>query len=207
MALYKGETLISSEFILPPIKENTKIFFSHFGRYFYASKVLGIKSSDVVIDASTGNGYGAYSIAQKAKEVYGLDVNEDYISLAKKNYASDNVYFLTYNDFYKIFPYLKAHKILCIESYEHVPKYEIISFMDKLLSKLKVGGDMFVTVPLGNNKPSSYNPYHENEPSIDVLYNMFSPHFTNINAEIDSFTNSFGHDCQYCYLILKNKKE
>lgn len=202
---YKKETMIVDEFILPPIQENTKIFYSHFGRYFYASKMLNIRNSDIVIDASCGNGYGSFSLSSQAKYVFGLDVNKDYIKMAVNNYDADNITFTTYDDFYKNFGDIWANKILCIETYEHVPKDEIDEFINKLLSKLKTGGDMFVTVPLGNNEPNPINKWHLNEPSIDVIYNMFSNYFKTINIEIDTFVNCFGQECQYCYLILKNK--
>ena len=215
MAKYNKETLIVDEFIKNPIKDNTLIFFSHFGRYFYASKMLDIGKEDCVLDVSCGNGYGTYSLSQKCKQIYGLDVNEEYIKSARRNYYSsndkydivnDNLTFLTYNDFYKYNGFTQVNKIVSIETFEHIPKEEIEGFIDKLMSKLKVGGSMFVTVPLGNNEASSFNPFHCNEPSIDFIYNIFSKYFKKIDIEIDSFVNSFNKECQYAYLILKNKK-
>lgn len=203
---YNGETLIVDEFIKDPIRDNTKIFFSHFGRYYYASKVLDIRPSDLVLDASCGNGYGTFSIAQKCKHIYGLDINEEYLELAQNNYGSDNITFTTYKDFYENYQNILADKILTIETLEHIPKDQINNFVENLLSKLKLGGSLFATIPLGNNEPSTYNPFHLNEMSIDVIYNMFSSHFQMINIEINSFINSFGYECQYCYLICKNKK-
>jgi cyclopropane fatty-acyl-phospholipid synthase-like methyltransferase len=206
MALYKKETMIVDEFIKEPIKDNTRIFYSHFGRYFYAAKVLDIQKSDTIIDCSCGNGYGTYSMAQKAAHIIGLDINEDYLQMAQKNYGSDNITFATYKDFYKTYTSVKVDKIISIETFEHVPKNEINDFIDKLLSRLKIGGSMFVTVPLGNNEPSEYNEFHCNEPSIDFIYGIFSKYFKSITMEIDQFINCFGEECQYCFLILKNKK-
>ncbi len=202
----KNETTIVPEIINEPIQECTLELYNHFGRYFYAFKVLDAQKTDIIIDASCGCGYGTFSIAQKVQHIYGLDVNEGYIHLAKNNYENDNINFITYEDFYKVYPGLKVDKILCIETFEHVPKNEIKGFTERLLSKLKSGGSMFVTVPLGNNEPSTYNQWHCNEPSIDFIYDIFSKYFKTINMEIDSFVNSFGYECQYCFLILKNKK-
>jgi cyclopropane fatty-acyl-phospholipid synthase-like methyltransferase len=215
MAKYNKETIIIDEFIKSPIKDNTLIFFSHFGRYFYASKALDIKSTDTIIDASCGEGYGTYSLSKLVKTTYGLDINEEYIKSARKIYYDEigqyetnkiDLTFLTYNDFYRFNQFLLVDKIFSIESFEHIPKEEIEGFIDKLMSKLKVGGSMFVTVPLGNNEASSFNPFHCNEPSIDFIYNIFSKYFKKIDIEIDSFVNSFNKECQYAYLILKNKK-
>jgi len=215
MAKYNKETMIIDEFIKSPIKDNTLIFFSHFGRYFYASKALNIGKEDCLLDVSCGEGYGTYSLSKLAKTTYGLDINEEYIKSARKNYYSnndkydivnDNITFLTYNDFYKYNSFTMVDKIVSIESFEHIPKDEIEEFIDKLMSKLKTGGSMFVTVPLGENKPSDYNPFHCNEPNLQFVYDIFSKYFKKIDVEIDSFVNSFNHECQYCYLILKNKK-
>lgn len=215
MAKYNKETFIVDEFIKDPIKDNTLIFFSHFGRYYYASKALDIKGTDIIIDASCGEGYGSYALSKLAKQTFGLDVNEEYIQSARKHYYDEigkyennkiDLTFLTYNDFYKFNWNITADKIVSIETFEHVPKNEIEEFIDRLMNKLKIGGSMFLTVPLGDNEPSDYNPWHQNEPNLQFLQNIFFKYFKKIDIEIDNFTNSFGYDCQYCFLILKDKK-
>ena len=87
-----------------------------------------------------------------------------------------------------------------------MPKTKASDFVNKLLSYLKIGGNMFITVPLGQNQPSNYNEYHLNEPSIDILYDLFIPYFENITFEIDTFVNSFGFETKYCLLLLKSFK-
>lgn len=209
MAKYNKETMIVDEFICEPIQENTKIFFSHFGRYYYASKMLNVNKFDKIIDASAGNGYGTYSLSSLCKSIIGLDINKEYIEMAKNNYISNNLKFMTYEDYYMNYLNPKdamVDKIINIETLEHIPKEETKQYIENLLNYLKKGGSMFVTVPLGNNEPSTYNQFHLNEPSIDVVYNLFSKYFNKINIEMDSFINSFGHECQYCFLILKDKK-
>jgi 2-polyprenyl-3-methyl-5-hydroxy-6-metoxy-1,4-benzoquinol methylase len=209
MVKYNKETLIVDEFIKNPIKENTKIFFSHFGRYFYASKVLDIGRKDCVLDVSCGEGYGTYSLSSLCKSITGLDINKEYIEMAQKNYTTDNLKFMTYEDYYMNYPNPKdgiVDKILVIETLEHIPKEETEQFIENLLRFLKVGGSAFITMPLGQNEASEYNKFHLNEPSIDVLFDLFSKYFEKINIEIDSFVNSFGYECKYAFLILKNKK-
>jgi cyclopropane fatty-acyl-phospholipid synthase-like methyltransferase len=204
MALYKGETLIVDEFIKDPIPENSAIFFNHYGRYFYAMKTLGIAENDCIVDGSCGNGYGSYGLSFRAKHVYGLDINDTYLELARNNFKKDNLTFCTYNEFYNT--EIKLDKIISIETFEHVPKENNIEFVKDLVSCLKENGSMFTTVPLGNNEPSSYNKWHLFEPDISYIYNLFSKYFKSINIEIDKFVNCFNQECQYAYLILKNKK-
>lgn len=202
--VYKGETLIVNEFIHEPIKENVRIFYNHFGRYFYAEKVLNIKKTDTVLDCSAGTGYGTYSLAQKALFVYGLDINQTYIDIAKKYLQASNVIYDTYENFFKN-PKIKANKIIMIETFEHIEQNEIKQFIDKLLVHLIRNGKMFITFPIGQNKESEYNKFHVNEPSIDFVYDIFSKYFIKIDIEINKFTNCYGHECQYCFMILKEK--
>ncbi|MFA5559169.1 MAG: class I SAM-dependent methyltransferase [Methanofastidiosum sp.] len=199
-----NETTIMPLIINEPLKECTLELYNHFGRYFYASKLLDIQKTDSIIDASCGCGYGSYILSKKVCKVFGLDINIDNLSLAKKHYNNDNIEYYSYDEFFKT--YFVVDKILLIETFEHIPQKDIDQFIKNLLNHLKQGGSMFITVPLGNNEASSYNQWHCNEPSIDFLYGMFSFYFKNINMDIDSYLNSFGHECQYCYLMLNNKK-
>jgi cyclopropane fatty-acyl-phospholipid synthase-like methyltransferase len=202
----RNETLLINKIINEPINEHTLLLFNHFNRYGLALRMLGINENHTVFDASCGRGYGSYILSQKAKMVIGLDINKNYLKDAKKIFFSANLFFLHYNELEQN-PINKADKIVCIETYEHLPKKEINKFISNLISHLNTSGDMLITIPLGNNEPSEYNKFHLNEPSIDVLYKKFSSYFHFISFEIDNFINSFGYDTKYCYLILKQKKK
>ncbi|HNW96911.1 MAG TPA: class I SAM-dependent methyltransferase [Bacteroidales bacterium] len=199
----KNETLLINKIINEPIKEHTLLLFNHFYRYGLACRILGVNNSHIVFDASCGRGYGSYILSQKAKKVIGLDINKNYLNDAKNMFPSEKICFLNYNELKKN-TINKADKIVCIETYEHIPKKEIQKFILNLISHLKDNGDMLITIPLGNNKPSEYNDFHLNEPSIDVLFKQFSPYFNSIFFEIDNFINSFGKNEKLCYLLLNN---
>jgi SAM-dependent methyltransferase len=200
----KGETLLVGDRIKDPVQENVQLFFNHFGRYFYAAQALKISRQDVVIDASCGCGYGSHCLAQKAQRVYGLDINEAYLDIARRNLSLPNLRFYTYDEFWR--GSASANKIVCIETFEHVPAEHNGDFLSRLIGRLTPDGSMFLTTPLGNNGPSGYNPFHCFEPSIDVLYALLSRYFGNVQLEVDIFTNSFGHVCEFCYALLRNKK-
>ena len=201
----KNETLLINEIVNEPVKEHTLLLFNHFHRYGLASRLLNINNSHIVFDASCGHGYGSYIISQKAKMVIGLDINNGYLNNAKKIFSSGKLFFLHYDELKK-FAIKKADKIVCIETFEHIQKNEIKKFISFLVSHLNKNGDMLITVPLGNNEPSEYNKFHLNEPDIEFLYNQFQSYFYSISFEIDNFINSFGKNAEYCYLILKQKK-
>ncbi len=200
----KGETLLIGDRIKDPVPENVKLFFNHFGRYFYAARTLAISCQDIVIDASCGCGYGSRCLALKAQSVYGLDINQSYLDLAMGYRNLPNLRFYTYNKF--DVTTVVADKIVCIETFEHIAPEQNELFLAKLVDRLRANGAMFLTTPLGNNGPSEYNPFHCFEPSIDVLHTLLSRYFGNVQLEVDTFTNSYGHICEFCYALLRNKK-
>jgi 2-polyprenyl-3-methyl-5-hydroxy-6-metoxy-1,4-benzoquinol methylase len=168
-------------------------------------KRLAISDQDVVIDASCGCGYGSCGLARKAGRVYGLDVNESYLQIAKDNLKLPNLIFLTYEE-YRNGDWDKADKIVCIETFEHIPKEQGIFFLTRLVGYLRNTGSMFLTTPLGDDGPSTYNPFHCFEPSIGTLRTLLFSFFGNVDMEIDTFTNSFGHVCEFASVVLRNKK-
>jgi len=198
------ETLPVDVVINKPIQRNVQVLFSHFSRYFIARENLNINDKHTIIDASCGEGYGSFYLSLKAKQVYGLDVYSENLDRAKKYFDISNIQFLTYNVFkrQKLQP---VDKIVCIETLEHVPKNDMNAFISFLTSMLKPGGDMFVTVPLGDNKPSSYNKFHKNEPSIDVILKLFTPFFNKIKIDIDVFVNSYNKKSTYCLVTMEGK--
>ncbi len=203
----KNETLRIERLIKSPIEQNIKIIYDHFGRYASAVQMLNISNKDVVIDASCGLGYGSYILSFKAKKVIGLDINKEYINKAKQIFNSEKICLYCYDEYENLLGMnenQKADKIVCIETFEHISKLKIEFFIKKLLHSMKKGGDMFVTVPLGKNQPSSYNKFHLNEPSIDILYNLFAKFFDRITFEIETFVNSYGHREKSCLILLKS---
>jgi len=198
------ETLPVDFVIHPPIKENVKLLSSHIGRYVVANRKLNIRKTDIVVDASCGEGYGTYYLSTLCNRAYGLDIYEKNLEYAQKHFNTDNL------KFYKYFDFLKkrtiAHKLVCIETLEHVDKEKMMSFVKLLLRILRVGGDMFLTVPIGKNVPSHYNPFHKNEPSIDIIYTTFMPYFKKMDIEINSFVNSYGYETNYALITLFSKK-
>lgn len=205
----KSETLLVDRIIKAPVKGHVRLLANHFGRYGIAADRLEISRKDCVIDASCGIGYGSYLLSLKAKKVFGLDVNELYLNSATKIFKTKNLNFYTYRFFDELLfknKVFKADKIVCIETFEHIPKTEADSFVCRLLSYLEDGGDMFLTAPLGNNKPCNYNRFHLNNPSIGYLRSAFGPLFKKVYFEAGTFKNSFGHNSTYCRALLWDYK-
>jgi len=199
------ETFPVDVIINKPVRENTRVLFSHIARYVIACRKLDINDRNVVVDASCGEGYGTYYLSTKAEKVYGLDIYETNLKYARKYFDVDNVRFLKYFDFLKT-KISRVDKLVCIETLEHISKKNMEEYIKLLMRILKVRGDMFLTIPLGENEPSVYNKFHKNEPSIDVIYKIFMPRFEKIDIEISSFINSYGEETEYAMFSMYNKR-
>jgi O-antigen biosynthesis protein len=203
----KDETLMLNKILKDPIREHVHLLNNHFSRYNAAIRAVHVSPSDIVMDASCGQGYGAYLLSLKASKVIGLDVNRDYLDFASHEFKSDNLFFYDYDQFDQMVregQFGKIDKLISIETIEHIEKCELRNYVNKILSYLKKGGSLFVTFPLGLDEPSSYNPFHLNEPRLQSVQDLFSPFFTSLCYEIDTFNNSFGYKTIYGYLTLKN---
>jgi len=198
----KHETLDIEKYIKPPIAKNTLKLCNHISRYTLAIEHLNISDDDVVMDCSCGIGYGTLFLASKAKMAIGADIADSYLEEANKHYKKNN---LTYINYKHIYGEITVDKIVCIETLEHIAKESIQEFIVKLLSYLKRGGDLFISTPVGLDKPSTCNKFHLNEMSIGTLHGLFKNKFKRITFKTFDYTNSFNHKEQYCTMLLKEK--
>lgn len=197
------ETLDVNKYVKEPLKENLNTLFSHLGRYYYAIKKLKIDDTDTVLDIGCGEGYGGHLIAQKSKLVLGVDIKHEVLKKAAANFADETIFFSTYEYYKKL--KLRFNKIICIEVIEHIKKEEMSSFFENIFSDFH--GDLFLTFPIGDNKPCKYNKYHLCEPSIDYIKSILCKYFDKIDIEVDDFRNNYGYEQIYCIITATMNKE
>jgi 2-polyprenyl-3-methyl-5-hydroxy-6-metoxy-1,4-benzoquinol methylase len=88
-----------------------------------------VESSDLILDIGCGNGYLAYDLAHKAKEVIGIDILPANIAFAQANYQKNNLRFLVGDA--TTYTYGKtADKIILSNVLEHIEKRQ--AFLDSL---------------------------------------------------------------------------
>jgi len=101
-----------------------------------------LKPTDIVLDVGCGNGYNSYQIAKKVKKVVGVDINSEYISLAKKKYNKENIEFLNQDilnfDKNMVFDVIVLSNVL-----EHIK--DRIDFLEKISKK---GKKVLIRVPM-----------------------------------------------------------
>jgi CMP-N-acetylneuraminic acid synthetase/2-polyprenyl-3-methyl-5-hydroxy-6-metoxy-1,4-benzoquinol methylase len=205
-AIAASETLRVDDLVNPPLSDNVKLLSNHLRRYHRAADALGLTRSDCVLDASCGLGYGSLVLGQRAGRVVGLDINENYIARAKQMFGSRTVQFRTYREWERVRCRPVANKVACIETLEHLRRCDVAGFLDRLLSGLCPGGDLFATAPIGRNAPSRCNPYHCCEPTVGRLNELLAPWFERLTLDLGWFENSFGENVQYAMITCRNRR-
>jgi len=191
------ETLDVKEYIKEPLQDNLQTLFNHLGRYYYAIEKLNINRNDNVLDVGCGQGYGSYLLSQFACYVFAVEKNLRFVKKAKESFNKSNIVFYHNN-----YPGVNINKIVCIEVIEHMNKNKQKAFLEELFSGTEEQ-QLYLTFPIGKNKPSKYNKYHKCEPSVDFIYNIVKKYFKKIEIEIDQFTNNYGHNQEYCIMVAK----
>lgn len=197
----RNETLAVESLIAPPVADHLVLLANHIGRYGRAIDALGIDAGASVLDVSCGSGYGSYLLARTAGRVVGLDVNPEFLGVARWAFAADNLEFTTYDRYFED-PHEPVDKLVCIETYEHLSRPELPVFLERIFGALAVGGDAFVTCPLGDDGPSDVNRFHLNEPRLATLHQQFFARFSDASYRVARRRDSFGQDGAYCCATL-----
>ena len=74
-----------------PGKGGAQIAYEHLLRYLYAKEAVAGKR---VLDLGSGEGYGAFLLAQDAREVIGLELDGDAVAHAATRYVLKNLAFI-----------------------------------------------------------------------------------------------------------------
>ena len=128
--------------------------------------IANLGSGDKILNLGCGDGYYDPFLLKKFKNVVGLDVNKDDLTIAKNNNRSKNIsYFL--GDGEKLsFKSSSFDAVICVDVLEHV------KFDDKIIKEisrvLKNKGTLIVTVP-NSQFPFTYDP-------INAFLGLFKVH-------------------------------
>lgn len=138
-------------------------------------------SNDIILDIGCGNGYNTYKIAGKVKSVVGIDIDEDNIRLARKNFKKDNIEYIrgdaTSYKFNKKFDVIILSNVL-----EHLK--DRIKFLKKIRDLSK---KILIRVPLFDR---SWLVLYKKE--FDVEYRLDSTHYIEytVKSFLDELRNS-----------------
>ena len=152
---------MTDERVEPGATEITNVV-KHIARYNHALAY----AKGYTLDAACGTGYGTFLLSQVVSYATGIDIDEETIKKAKKNYkkyASDNIDFIV-NDLSTIYKQEKYDTIVSFETIEHLS--DTHNFKQFVYKSLKKGGLFIYSVPLFE-KPQE-NPYHKSVYTVET---------------------------------------
>jgi 2-polyprenyl-3-methyl-5-hydroxy-6-metoxy-1,4-benzoquinol methylase len=100
--------------------------------------VDNVSENDTVLDIGCGNGALTYDVAKKAKEVVGIDLNEQNITTAKNKFSRENIEYI-HGDALTELPNEKFDVILLSNVLEHIDKrIEFLTSLKNLAPKFLI---------------------------------------------------------------------
>ena len=175
------------EHFIPGSSRITEI--ESFHRYHAAASLC---SNCRVLDAASGEGYGAAILAASAAHVTGIDRNETVIQEAAAKYPLENLAFVAGDVTELPFQEGVFDRIISFETIEHLEDQR--KFLSELRRVLKPEGILILSSP--NKTPfrarnTQENPYHINELEQTTLLELLREYFPNLTVcAQDAFYNS-----------------
>lgn len=136
----------------------------HIARYEFARSFVG--DDCLVLDCACGSGYGTELLAEKARQVTGVDLSSHAIEHATIYHSKSNVSFVCGDIADLQFADESLDNIVSLETLEHLPRNETKGLLRKANNWLKVGGVLIASSPMlryVGGLPFVSNPFHVNE--------------------------------------------
>lgn len=134
--LWSGAWATASEIRGPSSRHRNRLILSYISKLDLRGRIL---------DIGCGDGYLLNELSKRSEEIYGLDISEEAIELAKSRFNNSVHYLIGDTQKSETLPKLKFDLIICSEVLEHVKDDErSITNMCNLLIE---GGKLIVTTP------------------------------------------------------------
>lgn len=147
----------------------------HLHRYALAKEFVEGKK---VLDIACGEGYGSHLMAETARDVQGVDINQDVILKAIARYKKENLGF-TEGSVEKIpFDPASFDMVVSFETLEHIIAHD--TMLKEIKRVLKPGGILVISTPDKKNysdKPGYSNPFHKKELYEDEFRELLKKYF------------------------------
>jgi len=158
----------------------TPYWYEHCSRYYFAVPYIRNKT---VLDIACGNGYGTYIIAKNgARFVIGVDISQEAITTARKNFFDINMSFKLMDAANTDFINKTFDVITSFETIEHIPDYA--RFLMEIRRLIRDNGILLISTPNSlisikrNGKPD--NPYHIKEFTPDEFHRLLCGYFRSV---------------------------
>lgn len=140
----KKSELFTGERFVPGIQDH-KLEIEHFQRYLSVREIVKGKC---VLDAACGEGYGSNILAETAREVIGIDLDEGAVNRADKLYGTkDNLCFQQGNIEKLNLRDKSIDVVVSFETIEHVGDETQNKFLNEISRVLKADGMLIMSTP------------------------------------------------------------
>jgi 2-polyprenyl-3-methyl-5-hydroxy-6-metoxy-1,4-benzoquinol methylase len=157
----------------------------HIHRYLFALNACKDKR---VLDIASGEGFGSFILAQCAKKVTGVDVDEAAVKNANDIYSSSNLEFLRGSCQKIPLGDSSVDVVISFETLEHIVEHD--DFLKEIKRVLCPDGILIMSTPdtdiYSNGQPTE-NPYHLKELTLTEYESLIKTYFKN--------THMFGQKC------------
>jgi 2-polyprenyl-3-methyl-5-hydroxy-6-metoxy-1,4-benzoquinol methylase len=120
-----------------------------FGRYFYALSFIHGKS---VLDTGSGLGWGSYLISRYAKDITGIDINNNAIDFSIKNWTMTNMSFQKHSALDLAGLKKKYDVLLGFELIEHLNECEGLLYLNECFNVLNPKGTLILSSLFASNQ-------------------------------------------------------
>jgi ubiquinone/menaquinone biosynthesis C-methylase UbiE len=152
----------------------------HYHRYLFA---LRLCEGYDVLDVASGEGYGAALLAQVARSVVGVDIDEPSIAFAARAYARDNMSFRTGSALALPLEDASVDVVVSFETIEHLSDHE--AFVSEVVRVLRPGGTFVVSTPdrrVYSEEANYRNPFHLKELSQEEFTTLLQQSFPSVRV-------------------------
>ena len=144
-------------------KEEYILYLRHMVAYHLAKEKIAPGCH--VLEAGTGEGYGASFLSLAGLKMTGLDIDQPAVEHANAKYGSENCHYLLYGGSKMPFEDLTFDAVISFQVIEHI--MEDRNYISEIHRVLKPGGSLMINTPNRTNrlKPGQkpFNPFHVRE--------------------------------------------
>ncbi|NJN19547.1 MAG: class I SAM-dependent methyltransferase [Oscillochloris sp.] len=149
------------------------LFEKHASRYQFIVAQSGGRD---LLEMGSGDGYGAYFLADHARSLLGVDIDRATVARAAARYVQPNLRFALMDCARLSLPDAQFDLVYSFEVIEHVP--DVDAFLAEARRMLRPGGSFYVSTPNRHGYVASgRNPYHETEYTYAEFAELLGRHF------------------------------
>ncbi len=144
---------------------------------FFLKRYETLPKVTKVLDLGCGTGEFLFELKKRGCQVFGLDFDRDAIKIAKQRFGLENIYALSFQDFFKKEDLPKFDIITFFEVLEHLS--DPLEFVKNVKKLLKPSGKIVLSTPfrermLPNLNSWDFPPHHFTRWNKEAILNLFS---------------------------------